>query len=533
MNELIANSQRDILRGQWDLKCLLSKRQGEKYVYTAQKELAEKIVSYYDKGILMVTLCAPPQWGKTGVSLGIAYKLCTHIESPKMIGFENVFFITGMSDTDWVNQTTERVLESWKPNVYHRNKLHLMKEKIECLKSSNNDKNIFIIIDECHIANHSGHMLSRMFQELGLMDIESMKQKNIKILQISATPSNALVDAGEWNEYHTQICPYPNDGYVSFQTMLDEGRLRDTFDLCDKQGCQYFMKYIELFSTPKYHFIRGISKGKHKFYSILLNNFKELFPETITIIELNSTVPKSKIQEIYENLNHQPDKHTIIFIKDMLGASKTIPDTHIGCVHESSPSSKMKDYCSEAQGLAGRLCGWNKQRGLPGMAPIVFCNVYIIEQYIRLFKESFNIYADGFEWIDGRMKKRENKELTSIPSYVHHSVVKGVEPPEIYESEPIIMKFYGEEGQIQGKDYYVQHMKGKSSKWNGRGPNKRKPKDGMYETTIREGSRVYSSEEMYNERKCNIDNGAGYGFRPCYENVLNRDTLQWWMMYYD
>ena len=44
-------------------------------------------------------------------------------------------------------------------------------------------------------------------KELNIMDVESMKNKNIKILQISATPSNALIDAEEWKDYHKKICP--------------------------------------------------------------------------------------------------------------------------------------------------------------------------------------------------------------------------------------------------------------------------------------------------------------------------------------
>jgi hypothetical protein len=36
---------------------------------------------------------------------------------------------------------------------------------------------------------------------------------------------------------------------------------------------------------------------------------------------------------------------------------------------------------------------------------------------------------------------------------------------------------------------------------------------------------------MYKERRCNIENGAGYGFRPCYRNLNDKSTLEWWVIH--
>ena len=70
-------------------------------------------------------------------------------------------------------------------------------------------------------------------------------------------------------------------------------------------------------------------------------------------------------------------------------------------------------------------------------------------------------------------------------------------------------------------------------KMKGRGPNKIKPNgDGYYEANIRGNKKIYSCEEIYKNRRCNIENGAGYGFRPCYEDVNDKSTLQWWFIHY-
>jgi len=99
----------------------------------------------------------------------------------------------------------------------------------------------------------------------------------------------------------------------------------------------------------------------------------------------------------------------------MLGAAKTIDDTYIGCVHESTPD--QKDFSSEVQGLPGRLCGWTKQRG--NHSPIIFCNREIIESYIRLYQNNFNF--NEFEitsWKDSKIRINRKGEIVSKKSYL-------------------------------------------------------------------------------------------------------------------
>ena len=60
-----------------------------------------------------------------------------------------------------------------------------------------------------------------------------------------------------------------------------------------------------------------------------------------------------------------------------------------------------------------------------------------------------------------------------------------------------------------------------------------KENNGFYESNIRGIKKVYSTEEIYKERKCNIENGAGYGIRPCYSDINDPNTLEWWLIYYE
>ena len=107
-----------MITGQWKTASLNAHRSGEKLFHKPQKEASESILHLFRTKAL-VTLCAPPQWGKTGVSLYTSFKMVKE----RNIDENSVYFITAMSDRSWVDQTRERILPMWRKNVFHRNTL--------------------------------------------------------------------------------------------------------------------------------------------------------------------------------------------------------------------------------------------------------------------------------------------------------------------------------------------------------------------------------------------------------------------------
>ena len=394
------------LEREWSYEKKQAKEKGTKLVFKDQRKVAEQIVDVFKKKNL-ITLCAPPQWGKTGVSLYVSYKM-----SKKKIKSENVFFITGMSDRSWINQTRERVLPMWRENVYHRNTLHKFEEKIKNLKEK---RNILIFIDECHLANKKDHTLGEIIENLRLNNPFYLSLKNIKILQISATPSNSLIDASGWSN-HAVVCPKIGSGYVSFETILKEKRIHNMKNLEDRGECKKYIKKVTK-GKSMYHLIRSVSSGPYGslVYRNILNNFRRLcMIKNYTLIELNMTKTQQEVENIYDSLQERPKKHTFILIKNMLGASKTLDDRFIGSIHESTPV--RKDYSSEVQGLPGRLCGWSKKRGKNGVK--LFCDKFIIEKYIDLYNSGFDYEQDDFEWSDNRLRINMKGKINSRDSYL-------------------------------------------------------------------------------------------------------------------
>ena len=112
---------------------------------------------------------------------------------------------------------------------------------------------------------------------------------------------------------------------------------------------------------------------------------------------------------------------------------------------------------------------------------------------------------------------------------------------DIDKDEPIIVKFASLD---EAKIYYnstlkyileeknkKKHPDAKPKQY--RGPREKLPDEkGFYKSIIRGNETVYSCDEIYRERRCNTkDNGAGYAIRPCYRDITDKNTLEWWLIY--
>ena len=205
----------------------------------------------------------------------------------------------------------------------------------------------------------------------------------------------------------------------------------------------------------------------------------------------------------------------------MLRCAKTLIKINKGVSYERYSISP--DDTTIIQGLVGRDTGYDNN----GIS-ICYTNIPSIEKYEKLWESGFEDktirwnskttkYINGI--LDGKntFNDPKNYDGFSVESYDNNDEL----------NEPIIKKFKTQE---EAKEYYNKELK---EKMKGRGPNKIKPNDdGYYEANIRGKKKIYTCEEIYKNRRCNIENGAGYGFRACYEVIDDKSTLQWWFIHY-
>jgi len=180
----------------------------------------------------------------------------------------------------------------------------------------------------------------------------------------------------------------------------------------------------------------------------------------------------------------------------------------------------------------GRIKG--NIRHLSGYAP---CKVHSSKKFHKecVVQEKFARWlqveaSKGSEGDETTMnKKKAQQELTRM------SVEIGLQKEA--RGEPTIKKFYGEEGQNEVKQWFAENL---SSILGGKGPRKTKLNaDGYYVRPLGKDDKrkdVCSVERLYKFRKWNQDakptSTHPYTWFPCYEDVNDKSTLQWWLIWY-
>jgi hypothetical protein len=270
----------------------------------------------------MMTI-APTQSGKTGI---ICEVIRLFIKETN-ISYKNIYVITGLSSVEWKTQTKSRLPDKFKKRVFHRCDLNSA-----FLSDIRKKKDILIILDEIQIASTKDQTIHKVFDELNFMNLKTLLNKNIKMLEITATPNGSVYELMKWgNEFSNKMIVEPPEEYTSCFKLLDENRVFQYKDLCDdvivdKKLIKAIDNLTELKddidrfyeNDPRYHFIRtktAESQEKTK------NNFKQVFGEDVKIIVFDMENKETDINNI---VKEKPDDQTFIFIKEKLRCAKTI-----------------------------------------------------------------------------------------------------------------------------------------------------------------------------------------------------------------
>jgi len=330
----------------------------------------------------------------------------------------------------------------------------------------------------------------------------------------------------KWNDASTKFLAHVGDNYISSFDLLQLGRVKQYKELCgfDKEtqkiddivfdNIMEIKNDIDNFDCMRYHIIRT-KNGIEQDLTVL--NFKHIFD--ITIYDYIKYDRESDIEDINDTLSIAPSKHTFIFIKEMLRCAKTLNKTFIGILYDRY--TIKPDDATIIQGLVGRDTGYDNN----GVS-ICYTNINSIIKYENLWNSEFE--DKSIKW-NSKTTKFTNGILCGQNTFNDPKDYDGFSISSDDSDnikEPIIRKFKTQE---EVKDYYNKELK---ERLKGRGPNKIKPNEnGFYETTIRSNKRIYSYEEIKNERKHGLNND-NCRFYPCYEDINNINSLQFVLIHY-
>jgi len=492
--------------------------EGKQFIYPNQQDAADKCIEAYKNGAVAVCLIAQPGTGKTGTAQAVMIHMATNPNDEELIYTENIINCTGMSDNDWQEQFKNSVLPAFRDNVFHRQNLIKQKDKLRSLR------NALFIPDECHIASGSKMTIAKILKETGILDLNVLQLRNIKMLDISATPDAVLHDYKKWGDKCAIVKIQPGPLYKGFEIMLEEERIinapklediEDYYELLDFLGERYTN------TTKKYFPFRLLDPVK---INILENVCDDL---DWNYLNHNSD---ERIDEIDNLMKNPPIKHTIIFIKGFWRASKRISMKHIGATYEPIP--KKRDVSVTAQALTARFCDNYQYTGDQldiNLRPLHYCDKLAIEQYVKWFNNDCDFRIS--EYKSQRISSNGKGKVRSKQTKVNSKIVSGIDEDEADNEvdEPVIDIFNTYE---EAKEFYNNTLQ---ERLGGVGPTEREPdENGFYPSTIGRGenrTRVRTFDEIYPYRRWALNENHRFTFYPFYHDINDNTTLQWCLIH--
>jgi len=511
------------------------KLSGHSVIFENQEMIGSQVVTHLNnRKIINIMVVSKTQSGKTGSMCSTIKKYLE--DSSNLIPIENIYIITGLSSCEWKEQTKERMPESIQSRVFHRCQL-----PSTFAKEIKDKHNILIMMDEIQVAAKKGQTIHNSFKNAGLLNKSKLYENDIKIIEYTATPDGTIYDLMKWNDASTKILADVGDGYVSSYNLLEMGRVKQFKDICgyDKktgevdeavfENIQEIKNDIITFDNPRYHIIRT-KNGLEQ--DLTIKNFKQIFNiDTYNFIKYDG---ESYIVDINKTLINQPEKHTFIFIKEMLRCAKTLNKGYIGILYDRY--NKNPGDSTIIQGLVGRDTGYDNNG-----TSICYTNIDSIVKYEKLWNSEFE--DNTIKWISGTTKSINGiltgKNTFNDPKdYDGFSVASEESEEEIEEPQPIIkVKHFAEI-----KKWFNINLKPNGY---GNGPKRKtKDDDGFYkcitqfnkEEKIRTNTefKIYEKNKKWGFRGNTQTSKQKNKYRvyPVYNDETDINSLEWWLIYY-
>jgi hypothetical protein len=253
-------------------------------IFENQELIGKKINNtFQNRKIVNIMVISKTQSGKTGSMCATIKEMLN--DTNNLIPTENIYIITGLSSCEWKEQTKERMPNSINKNVFHRGDLNKINKFVNDIKDKNN---ILIIMDEIQIAVQTKQTIYNTFKKAGLLDIQQLYLRDIKILEYTATPDGTIYDLMKWKHVSVKILGNVGNGYVSSYKLYELNKIKQFKNLDDPKNILEIKMDIDNYNNNYlYHIIR-IKTGND--ILILLKIFLKLL-----IIHLNLLIMIRKV----------------------------------------------------------------------------------------------------------------------------------------------------------------------------------------------------------------------------------------------
>jgi len=516
----IIQTKNEILTKQIELKSL----EGINIIYPNQEECGKRIKCIFNnRSNVNCLVYGMTQTGKTGCMTALIQYYILSFNIP----IDNIYIITGLSDKEWKKDTKNRMPDVINSRVFHR--ANLSKTFVMDIKKK---KNVLVIMDEIQIACKDDQTINKSFKDCGFYNLDFLLENDIKLVQFSATPDGNINDISDWGDYSEKIKLEPGDGYYGAKQAIEQKRVKQFKDLTSFDNVKELKYDIEeKYINPRYHIIRVPSKRENKDgtnnQEKVIINCKRIFGEGY---DYNKNHLKTKKGDINDIFKIKPNKHTFIFICETQRCAKTQFKKYIGVSYERYVS--IPDDSSIIQGSFGRVTGYDDNGD-----SICYTNIPSLKNYIKLWDNDMD-YKEGIVWNTKTTQYDKNDNITyskgTFNSVKHIEQLKEGSSEKVKEDrgDPTIKKFYGKEGQNEMIKWFKDNLKDKMSKKK-RGPNKKKITNGFYKGSIRKGLEILSTIEVNKEQRWGFCKEPGVRSYPCYSDINDPNTLEWWLIYYE
>jgi hypothetical protein len=343
-------------------------------MFPNQIQFGKDIAAAFSPTVFSILAVALTQSGKTGSMLSVL----DHVPH------DHAFIITGLSSVEWMAQTKERFPPELSDSIFHRNQFPSFVKKVTGLK------NVLIIIDENQIAFKEQQSVHMAFLEAGIMHLDELRQKNVRVVHFTATPNNT--DQFINHDFSDVVFMKPDPSYSSAYDLYQQGRILEYKDLAGLLPGKDYSKvcwlnpksYVDVdpvvfqnldeirpyLKEPRYHIIRT---NHSYFHDVTILNFKIAFPDAEFRSEMDLDL----------TLAVKPLKHTFLFIKEKLRCAKTLQKDYLGVLYERLTKKPVMNTI--LQGLVGRLTGYHSNKDA-----VVFSNPDLVLKYHEMWLDSFS-----------------------------------------------------------------------------------------------------------------------------------------------